>query len=273
MPDYHAVPELTIKNYLTRLYIDLIGRDPTNQELQRDMLTLRNGNLDIQTRDSLILFLQTDTAFIHGDTSYLKAWHREVYESAKDRTLEGVPDYHLDYQIERFREKAYLDSVKGDWGGHYYALAEEKKLLNVRNSRLAFQNGEIDLNTMYGYMLYCFVYDRINMGTFNFINAVFEDLFFRFPTQAEYDASFPVIEYGWSGRVFGASCQTKVEYIHVLTYSREYHESMIRATYRTLLSRTPTAAEITLIIDEFYLDHDYKKVQRMIMRTDEYAQF
>ncbi len=52
-------------------------------------------------------------------------------------------------------------------------------------------------------MLNTSIYDEINMNSANFINASFDDLYYRFPTLAEFDQAFPIIENNEAGQLFG----------------------------------------------------------------------
>ena len=74
-----------LENYVNRLYIDLIGREPLDDEMERDVLYLRDNDVSFGSRDSLILKLQSDTLFIEGDSSYKKAYFHRTYEMLKVR--------------------------------------------------------------------------------------------------------------------------------------------------------------------------------------------
>ena len=60
-PYYDEVPTILLENYVNRLYIDLIGREPLDDEMERDVLYLRDNDVSYGSRDSLILKLQSDT--------------------------------------------------------------------------------------------------------------------------------------------------------------------------------------------------------------------
>ncbi|MEL6255889.1 MAG: hypothetical protein AAFR87_28045, partial [Bacteroidota bacterium] len=122
-------------------------------------------------------------------------------------------------------------------------------------------------------MIFNEIYDEINMGSFNYVNATFDDLFFRFPTEAEFEAGFEVIEYNRSRIVLGVNCQSKREYAEVLTNSREFHEACIEADFLSFLGRTASQEEILELLPILYVEQDYEQVQRIIMKTKDYAGF
>ncbi len=65
-PYYDEVPTILLENYVNRLYIDLIGREPLDDEMERDVLYLRDNDVSFGSRDSLILKLQSDSLFVEG---------------------------------------------------------------------------------------------------------------------------------------------------------------------------------------------------------------
>ena len=88
-PYYDEVPTILLENYVNRLYIDLIGREPLDDEMERDVLYLRDNDVSFGSRDSLILNLQSDTLFIEGILHIRKHTFTE-HEMLKVRLLEGV---------------------------------------------------------------------------------------------------------------------------------------------------------------------------------------
>ena len=72
-PIYSEIPTILLENYVNRLYIDLIGREPLDDEMSSDVQFLRNNDVSFQSRDSLIFKLQFDTVFVPGDSSYKQA--------------------------------------------------------------------------------------------------------------------------------------------------------------------------------------------------------
>ncbi|MFK7924215.1 MAG: hypothetical protein AB8H47_19810 [Bacteroidia bacterium] len=224
-------------------------------------------------RDSLISNLQYDTSYVAIDSSYRHAYSRRQYELAKEQVIEGASEALILYRIGRFVEKAYEDSLKGDPAGVAYAREEEARLEAILEIPYLLRERELDHRLVFSRLIQNFIYDDINKGSFNFINASFEDLLGRFPTEAEYEDAFEVIEYNFPGKVLGASCQNKQEYSTTLTGSREFAEAMIRWSYLSLLSRQAESDEMLALVEAFYKDQDYEKVQRTIMMSDEYARF
>ena len=131
----------------------------------------------------------------------------------------------------------------------------------------------MEIKDVFGILLYNAVYDRINMNSFNFLRASFNDLFSRLPTQSEFDKGYDMIEYDQSEVLFGIPGQSKGDYIDILVNSKEFYEGIIRWLYQTLLAREPSTTEVFTHMSTFYLDRDVQKLQKYILRTDEYANF
>jgi hypothetical protein len=148
-----------------------------------------------------------------------------------------------------------------------------QKWKDILRSERNYREGLIETWQMHTYMINNPFYDQINMNTFNFINATFDDLFHRFPTDYEFLVAFDIIEYNQSGTIFGQSAQNKLDYIGVMVQTKEYYEGMIIWAFNALLARSPSTAETFKLMEKYYDDHDFQWVQRQIMATDEYANF
>lgn len=272
-PYYGDVPTVLVRNYINRIYIDLIGREPLDIEMDADLLYLRDSDLSWQSRDSIVRRLQFDTAWIEGDTSYHRAYFHRFYEQSKGRLLEGLPNSEISQQIGIYYGAYIIDSLNGDIIGMQENLARMAKLQNILRSEKLYQYDSIGHWQMYAYMIDNGFYDQINMNTFNFINATFDDLYHRFPTTFEFTTAFDIIEYNQSGVIFGQAAQNKGDYVNVVVNTREYYEGMIIWAYTALLARQPTTDESFSMMEKYYYDHDFQWVQRQIMITDEYANF
>ena len=272
-PYYDKIPSVIVENYVNRLFIDLIGREPLHTEMAKEVHTLKEASLSLTAREKLIRKLQTDTAYLPGDSSYRFAHYNRFYELCKARLLEGASDDYIQEEIGIYQFKALVDSTNGDSLG----LAGSKGLINklkaVINIQRQYRYNQIDINTVYARLLDNAVYDMINMNSFNFVRASFNDLYSRFPTQSEFDASYFMIESDKAGLLFGISGKNKGDYIHILTQSNEFYEGIIRWAYITLLAREPSTAEVYTVMQSFRFDKDIERLMMNIIKTDEYANF
>ena len=272
-PYYDEVPTVLVEFYVNRLFIDLIGREPFDEEMANEVAFLRSYDLSMESRDSLILKLQTDTNYIPGDSSYKMAYYHRMYEILKVRLMEGASNA----EINQFSSNAYnqyvVDSIAGKMLDAYNKLLDYRNLNDVVKSEMQYYNGEISIRDVHRRMIYNAVYDEINMNVFNYINAVFDNLLFRYPTTFEFDESYKMISDNTPQILLGQSGQSKYDFADIICDSRGFYEGVIQWAYLTLLARVPTSEETDRIMNTFYYDYDFQYIQRQIMISDEYAHF
>jgi len=251
-PLVNNVPRIKIESYVNRVFIDLLGREPLDEEMTLEVNTLKDARLSEIVRINLITKLQTGTDFIVGDTSYQRAYYQNLYNLAKIRCLEGASDRKL-------RE---------------FSLGDDVERVNaVLATRIDLQEENIQLHQAFARMVNNPVYDIINMNSFNFVNATFDNLLWRFPTNAEFDAGFDMVEDQRTATLFGQTGQDKVSYIQIITESKEMFEGLLIWSYQQLLSRRPSSEETSFLLDDFFQHRDIRLLQRQIMIGDEYANF
>lgn len=272
-PYYEGIPTVLVQNYVNRLFIDLIGREPLDAEMNDEVQKLKDSKYSLETRVALIQKLQEDESFIEGDSSYKAAYFNRLYELFKVKMLEGASDKDINYERGLVYSRLKRDSISGDW----YSLALNWQSIHKLDAVLAidedYSQGLIEINEVFARLLFNDVYDRINMNTFNFVNASFNDLFDRFPSTMEFNSAYDIVESDIPGFIFGEAASNKGEYIEVLVNSKEFYEGLIRWTYGTLMTREPNSDELEKAMKTFYADHDLPLLQRSILVTDEYANF
>ena len=272
-PVYSAIPTVLIENYINRIYIDLIGREPLDSEMLIDVQYLRDNDVSIESRDSLIYKLQFDTLYIEGDESYKLAYFHRIYDMVKVRLIEGASNGDISFYMNNHYADYEVDSVAGNLIEAQKHLLKYYRLSAIIDSELDYYNNIIDIKEMHKRMIYNSIYDQINMNTFNFVNAAFDNLLFRYPTQNEFNNSYFMIEDNQPFTIFGYSGSNKLDFTNLICDSREFYEGIIQWTYLTMLARIPTSIERDFLMNDFYITTDFQKLQRFIMTTDEYAHF
>jgi hypothetical protein len=270
-PDYAGVPTVITQNYVNRLFIDLIGREPLDVEMDAEVATLEAATLSTTSREALVNKLMTSTAYVEGDSSYKRAYYQRQYELYKARCLEGCSDDIIDGAIATAEQNALADSLAGNTQGLGEANSELQRLRNLKNSRVSYMNGLIGIDDVMGYMVFNNIYDQINMNTFNFINATFDNLLLRYPTNAEFDTGFDMVENNAPGILFAQSGQNKGDYVQILTGTTEFEEGMVRWSYSTFMGREASTYEVYTAMSSFHTDLDLQRMQRAILVSDEYA--
>lgn len=276
-PYYDGIPKVKAQNYINRLFIDLIGREPFDTEMDAEESFLRANDFSFEARQQLIAKLQTDTNWILGDSSYKYAYYNRFYELCKSRLLQAVTNSDLLGNSNggggEAKASIVSDSLAGDSVMMKIHYEIWMRCYRVVQSEHEYRRGEIDINEMYRRMIYCGVYDFINMNTFNFVNATFDNLFFRAPTIPERTIGMEMVDGEGSRVLFGKSGQNKGDYINILVNSDEFYEGIIRWLYRTTMAREPSDKELNKLMQTFLIDRNIQKIQLEIMKSDEYANF
>ena len=272
-PYYEGIPDVKIENYVNRIFIDLIGREPLDAEMAIETIALKEAGLSMESRETLLLKLQEDSSYVAGDISYRHAYYQRVYDQSKARFIEAASDAEIDGYRGIIQARVTADSLNGLWDKVADGQGQIADIDNVLNSRDNYRSGLIEIADMSGYMVNNAVYDDINMNTFNFINASFDNMFFRYPTESEFLAGYNMVENNTSGQLLGMSGQNKVEYINILTSSREFYQGLVMWVYQQLMAREPNTEELVMHVNVIFLTHDLQHLQREVMKTDEYAQF
>ena len=267
------ISDIKIESYVNRLFIDIIGREPLNVELIDEVDSLKAHDLEREYREDLILRLMTDTFFSPNEGSYHEAFVQNLYNLAKVRSLQNVSDQSLRMSRGIRLGQALRDSLNMNWDGYYANLAIARKYQDVVDSRLLLLNGLINYHEMFAIMIDNPYYDVLNMNSFNFIRASFDELLWRLPTEQEYNNAFEMIEKKMPGRLFGRSGSSKDDYIEILSQSQGMLQGMVIWSYQAFLNRAPTPEEIFTIMQTYGISKDVKDLISPILVTDEYANF
>jgi len=273
IPDYNEVPTILVQNYVNRLFIDLIGREPVDEEMDSEVSYLEENDLSETARQSLVDKLMYDETFLAGDSSYNFAYFQRIYNAAKARMIDGASENIILEAHNLAFGQAYADSVNGNFTSYEINKTTYEKLQSVLDSKEELRTEEITIDELFRRLIDNSIYDQINMNSFNFVNASFDDLFYRYPTASEFENAYQIIDANQAGLLFDQVAQNKAEYLQILTTTSEYHEGMINWAYLSLLSREPSSNEVFTVIGSFQNDLNFSAVQRSILIKDEYAGF
>jgi hypothetical protein len=267
------ISTIQVESYVNKLFIDLIGREPLNTEMESEVNLLKTNELNEQARIDLITKLQSSTDFLEGDSSYSHAYYHRFYDVLKLKMLEGLENDEL--KVERgIITNLYNGAVaSGDSAKAASRLKDITEITNILNIEKDYKNATVTINEIFIRLMDNYAYDIINMNTFNFVNATFDDVFFRLPTSSEYDIAYEMIENNQSGFLLGQTGTNKGEYLNLIVNSREFHEGLINWAYKSLLVRDPSASEVIKHLNELLATKDFQKLQLDIMKTNEFANF
>jgi hypothetical protein len=277
-PYYSKIPRVKVENYVNRLFIDLIGREAFDVELKAETDKMIEANLSADSRETLIYKLQKDKSWRAGDSSFCIAYNKQLYELLCVRLCEGFSEPEFMYQRGIIEFACVVDSLNGNWGRFYENKQRSKELLWAARARWDFMDDSIKIDT------YCMRLVN-NTVTFNktlsymgnednTIKYTFNDFFFRQYTQNEFLLARDMILNGKATVLFGRSGSSKGDYFDIICHSQEFYEGTIKWLYKTFISRNPSTEETVNALKIIYNENkDIVKIQRHILKTDEYANF
>ncbi|MGB0456812.1 MAG: hypothetical protein ACPGGH_00665 [Chitinophagales bacterium] len=272
-PQGQYVSTVQIENYIQRCFIDLLGREALDEEMDFYFNLLKTNELSSESRDAMLLDLQQDTSYRQGDSSYRHAYSQRIYSLGKGRMLESVENDYIYQEMGQLQNDLSGAINNGDSSLAAFFRERIQDAQAVLNIPKDYRLGLLTMDSMHVRLMDNLVYDQINMGTFNFVISAFDNLLYRYPTDAEYEAGYTMVEDNVSTILMGQSGTNRGDFIRIMTEGQAFYQGMIMWTFKTLLLRDPTPNELSFYIASYFIDKDFEKLQRAIMSTDEYANF
>ena len=267
VPPYDGVPTVLVDAYLTRAFIDLIGREPLELELETERAALRAGALGIEARSNVVARL------MGADPEYAPLYDRKLSDDLSGRFLDGFSQEAMDAELENLLDMATMDSLQGNTTGYLYNTWQAERMARLRGAIDSYRLGSINWREVSRRFCDNVTYDDLNMNSFNFINATFDDLFGRYPTEAEFEQAYAAVEFNSTSVVFGTAISNAAEYLEVLVANGEFDEGSVRWWAERLLIRPITDAEMVSWTQTVGTDVNIRALQQLLITSDEYADF
>ncbi len=260
-PPYNGVSEAQINGYINRMYIDLMGRAPTQQEIISNRLYLINNKLSDAAKDTVIQLLMNT-----------KDYYRVLFSIASADFINAADSAALAQEVKLITLIYYYDSLAGNVDNFIYYQYELNRFYVLQNITDAFMNGEATLNEFYAAFLNNYFYDMTNMGSENFVKGAFSDLYRRSPTQSELINGTTMVD-GNPAFLFQQDGNSKGDFIYIATVNNEFYEGLVIKAYNQLLLRDATSQELSEGAALLQLNKDYPAFQKQLIKTAEYAGF
>lgn len=259
-PDYSGVTTLQVQNYVGRVYIDLLGEQPSVEVLQEKVEALQAADLSAEARENFVEELMTD------DEYYVN-----VYNYTSGQFIEGTTRAYIQEQIDTYAYIIELYYDQGEVQLAQYVEYEMQKLQKLLDADTDWAAGTITINEFYGRFCYNALYDEINMGSQNMVISCFENLFGRYPTNVELENGVAIIE-GVSAILLQQNGTSKTDFVNIVTHTPEFYLGRVHEQYQRLLTRQPLPIEEQDGSD-LIAQQGLKAFQVSVLITDEYAGF
>ncbi len=258
-PPDGTVESVTKENYVNKLYISLLGRKATSDEFRTGLHTVEAHGFSIGDRKALVAEIQSKSAFC--DNEFKISCANLLNES--------------DTNDARSYVNIYLQAIASTNN------AQEIVWLNADLQRILpfiplvdeLRDGTIDFVQLHKISVNNVLYDQVNMGTQNFVVSMFQNFFYRAPSDTVLADCKNMIDnnVGKTPMLFGQEGHSKHDFIEIFFASDEYFEGQVRAQFKRFLFREPNTEEMVKATISYKNTKDFKALQTYVLTTNEYA--
>jgi hypothetical protein len=253
-PNDPTIENTVIENYVNKLYISTIGREPTKVEFDDNFETLREANLSQQSREIVI------------DKVLDKAeYFNNLFKIESANILNGVDTAMINERYYLY--KYFLMNASGF--DSIYIGYEFERLSVLKQALPELNAGTITNTELYKRMVNNNFFDDINMGTENFVVAMFQHFLLRYPTGAEVENASDMVNDG-NATLFFETGNGKDDFISIFFSSDEYFTGQTSILFNRYLFRYPSSEESVNYSLDYINTDDYKILQRRILSTNEF---
>ncbi len=254
-PPDQTIENVTISNYVNRVYVSVLGREASDSEKSTGYDLLRQSNLSNASRSQFL-----DQVFSSGN--YLP----HLYDFARTELLNNLDTTDITYFRGLLNYYLTDTTYAQNWSAFIYEIERLDSLQRVPSDLI---NHLLGIAHLHKRCANNYFYDQINMGTENFVVSCFQHFLNRYPTENELIQGKRMVD-GAPAILFLESGQTKTDFINIFFASRDYQEGLAINLYRRFLLRSPTSIEMGNAVQAFSSTHDYVQMQKNILSTNEY---
>ncbi len=260
-PPYDGIPEVQITNYVNKLYIDLTGLEPTDDELNDDVSYLQDNDLSAAARTTIVQSIISKDEF-----------HNRLFQSTSGLLLNGFSESDIqDIYDENVFVRDFL-YASGDTLSGQFMDFEVSKIEDLQAAKDDYKNGTATINEYFKRFCFNLIYDEINMGSENFVIACFENLLKRYPTETELENGVEMVD-GGSVNVLLRDGNSKEDFLDIITHNNGFYEGRIIEAFQLLLIREPSSEEMSTYSADMVENGSIEEVWIQLTITDEYAGF
>ena len=249
-----TIENTLIENYVNKLYISTIGREPTTLEFDDDFETLREANLSQLSREIVIDKLLEKVEYFNN-----------LFKLESVNILNGVDTSMINERVDIYQ--LLLTTVTGI--DTIYINYELKRMEEFQKALPALNSVNITSTELYMRMINNSFFDEINMGTENFVVAMFQHFLLRYPTDDELKKAKNMVNDQHS-TVFFETGNGKDDFISIFFSSNEYYTGQTCILFNRYLFRNPSSEESVNYSVDYINTDDYQSLQRTILSTNEF---
>lgn len=254
-PPDPTIETAVLENYINKLYISMLGREPSGSEFD-SAKNILGAQATPQSRNQLI-------DIVHNNEEY----YDNLFDIYRNDYLNGSDTTDL---REQYIE-VYATLIENETNSFLLEIYEQEyeRLFNLYKVGEELKNGEINTIQAQNRCVDNLVYDDINMGTENYVVSVFQHFLHRYPTQDELERASKMVD-GDQANCFGENGDSKSDFNTLFFDHYGYYEGVVVDAYLKLLFREPTSAEASALSIQFRNNQDYKSLQKELLSSDEF---
>ena len=243
-----TVSRAEIDNFVNRVFVNLLGREPLVSEKYRFSSRLSSDNFNIASKSE----------FIDSIVNFPE-YNLNIYKSQREYLLNFIfhPSF-LPQTLEIWRKLPRSPE----------SLAEISRLELIAAIPVDLNSGKLELEGLQRRLTHNSFYDFVNMGTENFVVSCFENFLLRFPTKFELEQGKKMVD-GNAATLFGKSGSSKNQFLDIIFNSMSYSEGQVRLLFRQYLYRETTAIELASFSLSYHLEKKFRDIQKAILIMDE----
>ena len=253
-PDY-TINRVIKENYINKLYITLLGREPFENEFNTASVLLGNDVTE-NSRNTLVNIVQSQSEYFDN---LFNIFRQELLNGID--TNEIKEDYILVFEDLLLNSNDSLETK---------TIQEALLKMNLLyNSAYDLNSNKASVTDIHLRCVNNFIYDEINMGSFNYVVSIYQNFLNRYPSEYEIKSGISMVD-NQQSVAFGGNGNNKNDF-NTLFFSHDgYYEGQVHSIYNRLLYRQPSSSESYDLTNLYITTNNFKEVQKHILISNEY---
>jgi len=254
-PDF-TVETVVKENYVNKLYISVLGRQATDVEYSEGLELVNKSDLSETGRLELISSIMDKEDYFHNE-----------YETIREDLLDGVDTSEVT-KYKKILVNSKERTNDQDLINSYDSLIKNLDLIHGIIPGL--ENAAFNFVEVQRRCVDNFFYDKLNMGSENFVVSMYQNFLFRYPTSEEIISAVDMVD-GNQNIVNFEIGRSKRDFLKIFFSSDEYFEGQVRTAFIRFLFREPKVEELFHMKGLYRADLEFKSMQKRILILDEYV--
>jgi hypothetical protein len=255
-PADNTIPASLRINFINKIYISLLGREPETSEFNDADLSLRNSNFSIASRKTIVQEILDQDGFLDRE-----------FEIYRNDLLSGLDTAEVSELIATFEFLLTSSTYESQWP---QIEIEKARLISFRNIGSELKNGTISLIEMQRRCIDNYYFDQLNMGSLNFVIACFQSLLLRNPTEFEKSEGVKMVD-GFNGILFLQTGESKTQFQQIFFQSDNYYAGQIKLNFLRFMLRLPNSEEEVYFSSRLKSEGNINTVLIDLLSSGEYA--